>query len=291
MKTVNNEPRMEHGLQEGGSQKSECGIFPSAFSVLLSPLLVLRPCFIRVSSVAALMLAMMCGVACEARPPYRPRPKPPVPTPTPTPAPLPAPTPATRPPLPPEVRGDGSSACSGKPAWAGAAVCLGSCIQLKDYPAGTVEIEWVQIESLDAAGNVLATKKTFGRDIWGELDTRYPFWGIGGTNKVEAWQPREAIGNSLLIHPNLRADKIWHFWGAKVALAAGTNKIRTSARVKITGGALFSIGSDWWRGVNNTSSVWGPCNSTDPKTTNTDGPQSRWHSLENQNWQTIVVEP
>ena len=197
-------------------------------------------------------LLASCGT-CEARPPYRPpwkpRPKPvptPAPVPTPIPDPGPCPVPANRPPLPPEVRGDGSRACGGKPAWASAAVMLGSCIQLKDYPASEVELAWVQIESLDAAGTVLSTKKTLGRDVWGELDTRYPFWGIGGTNKVEAWQPRELRGDSLLIHPYLRADKIWHFWGTKVALAAGTKKIRTSARVKITGGAYFCIGSDWW---------------------------------------------
>lgn len=251
----------------------------------------------------ALLLAAC--VTCEARPPRKPAPKPnpptpapvpkpaptPVPVPTPTPDPLPPiPVPSKRPPLPPEVRDDGGSDCSGKPAWAGAAIVLGSCIQLKDYPAGEVEIAWLQIETLDASGKVLSTTKTQGKNVWGELDTRYPFWGIGGTNKIETWQPRELRGDSLVIHPTTRADKIWHFWGQKVALPAGTKTIRTSARVKITGGALFSIGSDWWKSTSETKSVWGPCNSTDPRTTNTDGPQSRWHSLENQAWQTIVVE-
>ena len=74
-------------------------------------------------------------------------------------------------------------------------------------------------------------------------------------------------------------------------LPPGAVSVRVSARVKITGGALFSIGSDWWRSANDTSSQWGPCHSTDPKTTNSDGPQSRWYSLENSDWQTIIVLP
>jgi hypothetical protein len=257
--------------------------------------------------IAITLLLIAFGLPCEARPYwfFRPRPhrppviQPPAPQPQPTPQPIPlpvpdpgpAPVPKTRPPLPPEVKDDGGTTCGQRPAWAGAAVVLGSCIQLKDYPAGTVEIAWLQIESLDAAGKVLATTQTLGKNVWGELDTRYPFWGIGGTNKVETWQPREVNGSSLVIRPNLRADKIWHFWGAKQALAAGAKTIRVSARVRITGGAYLSIGSDWWRSASNTSSVWGPCNSTDPKTTNTDGPSSRWYSLENADWQTIVVSP
>jgi len=204
----------------------------------------------------------------------------------------PVPPPATtRPPLPPEVKSDGGSICPNKPAWASAAVVLGSCIQLKGYPAGEVELNWVQIDSLDAAGKMLASSRTLGRDVWGQLDTRYPFWGIGGTNKVEVWKPRVLRGDSLLIQPNIRPEKIWHFWGSKVALAAGTKTIRTSARVKITGGAYFSIGLDWWRSVVSTKSVWGPCNSVDPKTQNTDGPQSRWFSFENTDWQVITVQP
>jgi hypothetical protein len=171
---------------------------------------------------------------------------------------------------------------------------LGACVQLKPpYSPGEVEIAWLQIESLDAAGKVLATTQTLGRNVYGELDTRYPFWGIGSPtgNVVEPWAPREVRGDSLVIRPNTRADKIWHFYGTKQGLAAGAKTIRVSAKVKITGGALLSIGSDWWRSVNDTKSVWGPCNSTDPRTTNSDGPQSRWYSLENPEWQTIVVRP
>ena len=228
------------------------------------------------------------------KPTPTPTPKPtptPTPPPTPVPTPMPDPAPGKRPPLPPEVKGDGGSTCVNKPAWAHAAVALGSCIQLKDYPAGEVEIEYLQIEALDSAGRALLITKTLGKDVWGELHTRYPFWGIGSVNKVEPWGTRELRGTSLLIHPNLRADKIWHFWSQKPTLPAGTQKVRTSARIKITGGALFSIGGDWWRSANDTVSQWGPCDSTDPKTTNSDSSQSRWYSLENTEWQTITVNP
>ena len=228
----------------------------------------------------------------------RPKPKPapaPVPVPAPLPAPtpaLPSPTPTLRPPLPPEVRGDGSNTCADKPAWAGAAVVLGSCIQLKDYPAGEVELAWLKIESLDAAGNVIATGTTLGSDVWGQLSTRFPFWNIGvGPDIVEPWRLRETRGASLLIHPDLRTDKIWHFWARKQALILGTKRIRVSARVKIMGGTLLSIGSDWWRSASATRSVWGACNSTDPNTQNTDGPQSKWYTgIETKGeWLTITV--
>jgi len=221
----------------------------------------------------------------------RPKP-PPTPAPIPTPVPTPTPAPGTRPPLPPEVRGDGSNTCADKPAWASAAVVLGSCIQLQGYAPSEVEIAWLKIECLNAAGNVIATATTLGNGIWGQLSTRYPFWNIGqGPDQVEEWKPRETSGSALRIHPALRPDKIWHFWGAKQPLVLGTKRIRVSARVKITGGAYFSIGSDWWRLLSDRRSVWGPCNSIDPATTNTDGPQSRWYSLENPEWQTITVNP
>lgn len=223
----------------------------------------------------------------------KPVPKPtPKPTPTPPPVPTPTPTPTKRPALPPELKGDdGGIICPIKPAWATAAVTLGSCIQLKDYAPGQVELAWLELESLDSGGNVLAVTRTLGKDVWGELHTRYPMWGVGSTNKIERWEPRELNGTTLLIHPNLRSDKIWHFWSFKPTLPPGAVSVRVSARVKITGGALFSIGSDWWRSANDTSSQWGPCHSTDPRTTNSDGPQSRWYSLENSDWQTIIVLP
>lgn len=219
---------------------------------------------------------------------WRPRPNP---VPVPPPAPLPVPTPGVRPPLPPEVRGDGSNACANKPAWASAAVVLGSCIQLKGFPPGEVEIAWLQIECLDDSGRMIASAMTIGRDIYGETGTRYPtLWGIGGKgNVVGDWGSRELRDNNLIIRPSTQPDRLFHFYGRKVTLAGGTKKIRTSAKLRITGGALLSIGSDWWRSVHNTSSVWGPCNSTDPRTTNTDGPQSPWHSFEHGDWFTITV--
>lgn len=222
---------------------------------------------------------------------------------TPAPDPTPTPSPIGPPKVPSEIGSFGENTnepdkyykAPTSAGW-GAALGLGTALQLINDPnpvwntAGYVELDYMKLYAHNGIGTptVLLNDEQFNPAGWvpGELDTRWPLWGIGGTNITEPWPKTEYFDNGLIIRPSLRTDKIFHFWQKnKSVMPADKKHIGLEVRCRIWGGALVTFGLDFWDNVRTNRSVWSK--------TNYDGPQSKWYYSDNPggtpSWQIIKV--
>lgn len=246
--------------------------------------------------------AKAAAPAPVALPPAATTPPSPGPVVTPTPMTGPCAAPTSIPSLPPEIvtaNDLGGPYCETKPKWATACLSLGAAVQITHLGApynapGTVDIAWVQIFGVDAAGNSTLLGSYTGNDIYGELHTRYPWWGVDPktyavTDPILPWPSRQVANCIFTFQVSADPQHLFHWWTPKVVVPASAVRVWYRSCIRVTGGALVTVGGDWWRSVNDTVGQWGPADSTDPNTTTTDIGDSPWITAGG--WQIVTVAP
>lgn len=121
-----------------------------------------------------------------------------------------------------------------------------SDMRVKGYKNATVEVAWLQLSC-----RINGTNQILNEDhaaVRGGLYQESPWFDQNHSDPMPIDQkPSEA---AVILHVGHRPDRIWHFWSASPRQLLPEGRLQgctARARVKISRGALFQIGMDYWR--------------------------------------------
>lgn len=170
-----------------------------------------------------------------------------------------------------------------RPADFWAATVWMNIVQHRGIPDWTeVEIDWLRLWARVGGSDVLIAEDDVGgtRGLCGGLFIRDPWF----EDNVSTPLPQTVTATGAILRPHEWKDRVAHpFLCSQAAVPQETEYVWAEARVRIDGGGLVQVGSDWWKYVG--------AEYAGPEVNNREGPISRYRVDEGGGWIIVSSRP